>query len=195
MKHIGPQFPLVNRIAVFVMSCVVLATTVLGFTMPSVRQSPDVVTGFVFVVFAAVGCGGIWLSLAWRPRTASDVEAGSRVDRSAIPHDAITCRFPTGFANSKSGAIIVDPKKGVIHFENCHVPRRFLAVAEPWFTCPLSDVRGVHRFRYRSKASLPFRLYQANHRAARGSARSRTSPSPPATGREHPPVSAMRHAG
>lgn len=152
MKNVGPQFSLFNRIAVFSMSCLILVAIAHGVTTPSVRQSLDVVTGFLFVAFAAMGCGGIWFSLAWRPRTESDVVASSRVDRSAIPHDAIACRFSSGFANTKSGAVIVDPKQGVIHFENCHVPRRFLAMAEPWFTCPLSDVRGVHRFQYRGES-------------------------------------------
>lgn len=152
MRNIGPQFPCFNRIAVFVMCCGMLAMFGLGFTQPSFRQSLNVVNGFLLAVFAAVACGGIWFSLAWRPRTVSDVEAESRVDRSTIPDDAIVCRFPAGYANNKSGAIIVDPNQGVIHFENCHEPRRFLAMAESWFTCPLSDVRGVHRFQYRGES-------------------------------------------
>ena len=40
----------------------------------------------------------------------------------------------------------------MIHFENCHVPRRFGATAQTWFSCPVSDVRGVHRFFYHGES-------------------------------------------
>lgn len=66
-----------------------------------------------------------------------------------IPNDAIVCPFFTGI---KSASIAVDPGDAVIHFKNCHVPRGFLAIAQTWFSCPISEVRSVHRVLYRGKS-------------------------------------------
>jgi hypothetical protein len=71
------------------------------------------------------------------------------VDRRTIPDDAIVCRFSNG---RKPASIAVDIGGSVIHFKNCHVPRRFIASAQDCFSCPISHVTGVHRFIYRGES-------------------------------------------
>ena len=40
----------------------------------------------------------------------------------------------------------------MIHFQNCHTPRKLLSSAQPWFSCPISDIKGLHVFRYRGES-------------------------------------------
>jgi hypothetical protein len=53
---------------------------------------------------------------------------------------------------TKVASIIIDPRAGTIAFENCHVPRRFLATTQERFRCPISEVKAVHSFRYRGES-------------------------------------------
>jgi hypothetical protein len=57
--------------------------------------------------------------------------------------DALVCQYigPAGGVHS----VIVDFVSKQIHFQNCHVPRKFLAVTQPWFSCPLDDVFECYR--------------------------------------------------
>jgi hypothetical protein len=145
MKHSGPTFTVFNRIAVFVLTSGTLIGMVVTLATPKFRNDLDIVTGFLFVTFAAMFSFGVWISLNWRSNAPEKVADFHAVDRPTISDDAIVCPFSTGI---KSASIAVDPGAAVIHFENCHVPRRFLATAQTWFSCPISDVRAVHRFIY-----------------------------------------------
>jgi hypothetical protein len=66
-----------------------------------------------------------------------------------VHDDVFVCRFSTGF---KSAAVVVDARESVIHFENCHVPRKNFATASAKFSCPVSDIKAVHRFTYRGES-------------------------------------------
>jgi len=68
-------------------------------------------------------------------------------DPPEIGPNAIWCRFNSQW---RSRAVVVDRDTGVIEFRHCHVPRRFLATAQPTFFCSTADVKAVHftpRFR------------------------------------------------
>jgi hypothetical protein len=55
----------------------------------------------------------------------------------------------------KPVAVIVDQDSRKIHFQNCHRPKSFLpAKKHPWFSCSLSDLRGVHVNHYKGNSSL-----------------------------------------
>ncbi len=150
MKQNGPTFPVFNRVAVFVISSGGLVSIAVALATQKFRNDPDVVTGFLFVTFAAMFSCGVWISLNWRNRAPEKKLVESHTfDRPTIPENAIVCPFFTGF---KSASVAVDPGAALIHFENCHVPRRFFAAKQTWFSCPISDVRGVHRFHYRGES-------------------------------------------
>lgn len=54
----------------------------------------------------------------------------------------------------------------MVHFGNCHKPRRFLARTSGWYSCKPSDLKGVYLFRYHGelltvvtefgRANIPF---------------------------------------
>jgi len=149
MKQTGPIFPLFNRVAVFVMSSVSLIGMAVGLANPANRNDLDIATGLFFLMFALIFSFGIWISLNWRNRGPEEMIEVLSADRPPIPDDAIVSSFFTGF---KSALIAVDRSSAVIHFENCHVPRQFLAKAQTWFSCPISEVTAVHRFLYRGES-------------------------------------------
>jgi hypothetical protein len=152
MKNAQPTFPLFNRIVVLVMSSGLLIGLLAALASPGFRKDLDFVNGFLSVVFAILACFGIWISLAWKNRTPESLEeeeAFPSPDRPHIPEDALACHFSTGV---KSAAVYLDSDNGLIHFRDCHVPRRFLASAQPWYSCPVTDVKGVHVFRYRGES-------------------------------------------
>jgi hypothetical protein len=149
--YTGRDVPLFNRVVVFVFSSAILAGLVVALSSPRFRSDLGLVTGLLLIVPVGIACFGIWISLKWRNRVPEELEAFPAVDRPSIPDDALVCRFWTGL---KAVSIAVDSDAAVIHFENCHVPRRFLATAQTWYSCPIGDVRGVHRFGYSRGESL-----------------------------------------
>lgn len=146
------EFPLFNRIAILVMSSGFLIVLLIGLASPKFRNDLDVVNGFVFAVFAFFACFGVWVSLFWKNQTRQELEQDEAFispEQPDIPDGALACRFSTGV---KSASVSLDVDSGLIHFRDCHVPRRFLASAQPWFSCTLTDVKGVHVFRYRGES-------------------------------------------
>jgi len=68
-------------------------------------------------------------------------------DLPKIGPDPIWCRFTFQW---RSRVVLVDRDAGLIEFRHCHVPRRFLARAQPSFLCSTTDIKAVHftpRFR------------------------------------------------
>lgn len=56
--------------------------------------------------------------------------------------DSLVCRY-AGWMN-KPVSVIVDKTAGTLHLQNCHYPKAFLPKkAEPWFSCPLNELREV----------------------------------------------------
>jgi hypothetical protein len=141
--------PLFNRIVVFIGSCFVVGSTVWMAILFASRRELNIVHGFLVVVFGGLGCFGVWLSLTWRDLTKEPDDGQSSRAHVVLPPEAIVCRFPS---LTKVASIIIDPRAGTIAFENCHVPRRFLATSQEWFRCPISEVKGVHSFRYRGES-------------------------------------------
>ena len=101
----------------------------------------------VLLLFVACGCGGIWLSLVWKHRTPEElarVQSRPSADRPPISHDALVYRFNN---LSKSGAVYVDHTGQMLHFYNCHTPRKFLALtASRWFSCTINELQGAIPF-------------------------------------------------
>lgn len=153
MSRTGSEFPLLNRIVVLVMCGGLLIGLISALIVsPKFRQQLDLTMGFVYCVFALMACGGIRLSLFWQNRTPEELEEEAALptgDQPRISDHALVCRF-----SSLSGpaAVFVDPEQSQIHFQNCHVPRKLVASAQPWFSCPISDLKGAHVFRYRSES-------------------------------------------
>ena len=68
-------------------------------------------------------------------------------DLPIIGPDPIWCCFTFQW---RSSVVLVDRDAGLIEFRHCHVPRRFLARAQPSFLCSTTDIKAVHftpRFR------------------------------------------------
>jgi len=101
----------------------------------------------VLLMFVACGCGGVWLSLVWKHRTPEElarVQSRPSADRPTISQDALVYRFNN---LSKSGAVYVDHAGQMLHFYNCHTPRKFLALtASRWFSCAINELQGAIPF-------------------------------------------------
>jgi len=65
----------------------------------------------------------------------------SESDPPAMVLNAICCRFTLQW---RSSVVVVDRDRGLIEFRHCHVPRRFLAGAQPSFFCSTADIKAVH---------------------------------------------------
>ena len=144
-----PDFPLFNRIVVIATSGLLLLGVLAAFAVPKVRAEMDFVNSFLIAVFAAVAGWGLWLSLTWKHRTGSELaeeNARNSFGQPDMSEGVRVFHFPV---MSKAGAVYIDEAAGLIHFRNCHVPRKFLASEEEWFSCPLDDLKGVHVFRSR----------------------------------------------
>ncbi len=142
-------FPLFNRVVVAATSGLLLLGVLAAFAVPNLRANIDFVNGIVLAIFAAVAAWGLWLSVTWKHRSGSELaeeNARDSFDRPDISEDARVFHFQV---MKKAGALYLDEASGRIHFRNCHVPRKFLATAEEWFSCPLGDLKGVHVFRWR----------------------------------------------
>ncbi len=113
--------------------------------------TPDIAAIAVMVVFFAMACVGVWFAICWKNRSTKELEEESELvsDKPSMSVDADVYRFSNGL---KSAAVYLDHDAEVIHFHNCHVPRRFLAVTDEWFSCPFTDLRGAHIFRYRGES-------------------------------------------
>ncbi len=101
----------------------------------------------LLLFFVACGCGGIWLSLAWKHRTPEELgrmQSRPSADRPGISQDALVYRFNKV---SKSAAVYVDHTGQMLHFYNCHTPRKFLALtASRWFSCTINELQGAIPF-------------------------------------------------
>mgnify|MGYP006424046199 FL=1 len=101
----------------------------------------------LLLFFVACGCGGIWLSLAWKHRTPEELarmQSRPSADRPGISQDALVYRFNKV---SKSAAVYVDHTGQMLHFYNCHTPRKFLALTTSrWFSCTINELQGAIPF-------------------------------------------------
>ncbi len=152
MNRAGKPFPLFNRIVVLVISSGLLIGLVVTLATAKFRNNLDIVDGFLMAVFFSIACGGIYLSLFWRNQTAKELEEEHSFpspEQPDIPERALTYMFP---GIPKSGVVFVDTDDGLIHFKDCHVPRKFLSSAQAWYSCPIGDLKGVHVFRYRGES-------------------------------------------
>ena len=143
------SFPLFNRIVIFCLSGSIPVGILVALTKPNFRADLNVVTGLLLLVFFGMGCVGVWFSLFARTRSPEELEPLAASGAPKFSDGALVCRYSglTGAANS----VIMDFSAGLIHFQNCHTPRTFLAVAAPWFSCPLDDLLAAHRYRYRGE--------------------------------------------
>ncbi len=104
-----------------------------------------------YFIGIAYFCGlagiAIWYMLRYlRNRRLERPAIGDAVRPPGQPHiseGSLTHIFPRGLS---SGAVIVDLNAGLIHFKNCHSPRKFWSWAQPWFSCPITDIEAVHVF-------------------------------------------------
>jgi hypothetical protein len=152
MNNAHTSFPLFNRIVVFVTSGGLLVGLAVAFASPKFRNDLDLVNGFILMVFAVMAGFGCWISLFWKERTPEELkeeDAFPSVDRPNVPEDALASHFSM---LTRSAAVFIDQNAGVLYFKNCHVPRKFVASAQPWFSCPVGDLKGVHVFRYRGES-------------------------------------------
>lgn len=106
------------------------------------------VTRFGFLVIAAVGYGGMWMSglglwKSMRPKSIqAELDAASAAPQYSA--DSLVCRTPGTLW--KPTAVIVDRTAGVIHFQNCHRPYGFWVIrSQAWWSCPLADVLSIRR--------------------------------------------------
>jgi hypothetical protein len=68
--------------------------------------------------------------------------------------DALVCRY-AGWMN-KPISVIVDNAAGTLHLQNCHYPKAFLPKkAQPWFSCPLNELREVRIEKVKYRGSKP----------------------------------------
>lgn len=103
---------------------------------------------FVFVVWAAIGYGGMWMSglglwKSIRPRSAqAELDAAAATPQFSA--DSLVCR--SSGTLWKPVAVIVDRTAGMIHFQNCHRPYGFWVIrSQAWWSCPLTDVLSIRR--------------------------------------------------
>jgi len=143
----GNRFPLFNRIVVFILCVLVLVGITWRVVSPKAGAELNVVTGLLAVVFGGMACWALWLTLTWRERPSTALDELDAVDLPPLSVAAIEYRYFTG---TKSGTVVIDPQSETIYFLNCHVPRRFLAVAEREYSCPMRNIRAIHRFVDRS---------------------------------------------
>jgi hypothetical protein len=153
MRTYQTTLPLFSRIVVLAIS-LVIAVVLVVIAVQEFRQNygPDIVSGFLWFVAFTWGCGGIWFSLFCKNGSAKELAeelSFPSIDKPDIPDDALVFRFPNA---RKSAAIHVDVAGRMIHFHNCHTPRKFVLSGPVWFSCPVDDIHGCHVFKYRGDA-------------------------------------------
>lgn len=145
-------FPLFNRVVVLTMSVALVAGVPVATVQRLNQQTLNAVNLFLAVAFFAIGCGGVWVSVFWKNRTAEQLaeeHAFPAANQPGIPEDALVYRFPNG---TRSAAVHIDVAGRMIHFHHCHAPRRFLSSASEWFSCSVDDVQAAHDFRFRGES-------------------------------------------
>ena len=106
----------------------------------------------------ALGCvcllclAGMCFAALWNFPTQDEAYAALMQDAPVCSADALICRSTTVFI--KAQVVILDEPQKVIHFGNCHTPRRFLAWGEKWRSCSLDEVVAAHPFRHKGHESL-----------------------------------------
>lgn len=150
-QNSGIPFPLPNRIIVGISSLGLIALAVY-FTVEKAQQNQlNAVNIFLALAFGGLGVGGILLSVAWKNRSRSDIAEELDAESPAHPEiadDCVTYLYSTGL---QPAAVYLDIEGNQIHFRNCLVPRRFLASAEEWSSCEITQLLAVYRFRYRGE--------------------------------------------
>lgn len=141
MGETRPTFPLFNRLVVLLLSSAILFGLISQLARPAFRGSLDLASGFLMVVFVGMACWGIWISLKWPAGRLELRDIAPTHERPFLPDNAIICQFFTGL---RTGTVVIEPDAAVIHFDHCHVPNRFLAVAQRTFRCSLSEIKDFY---------------------------------------------------
>lgn len=146
MDASGPRFPLFNRLVVLILSGAVLLGMIALFVIAVVRDGLDLASGFLVVVFSGMACWGVWVSLRWPGHHLDMREVLLANERRRLSANAIICQFFTGL---RTGTVLIEPDAAVIRFDNCHVPNRFLAVAQRSVRCSLTEIRDFYSYQGR----------------------------------------------
>jgi hypothetical protein len=138
------------RIFVFGFCATVLATLIYKLiTAPNpIAPGAWIATSVVSLFLAA----GMIFAIAWKPPSAEQSHAALMTDAPAFSDQALVCRLAGLFG--KAQVVILDESAGMIHFGNCHTPRRFLGTTERWRSCPISEVVAAHPFASKGNESL-----------------------------------------
>lgn len=142
----GPRFPWFNRLVVLVLSGAVLIGMISLIVIAAVRNDFDPASGFLVVVFSGMACWGIWVSLRWPGHRLDTREVLLANERRSLSANAIICQFFTGL---RTGTVVIEPDAAAIRFDNCHVPNRFLAVAQRSVRCSLTEIRDFYCYQGR----------------------------------------------
>lgn len=160
------MLPLFNRIVLQVLSVGLLVGCLMA-AFTAMRGPAGVQAGEVllWIVFTALGCGGLGISVFWKNHSSQELRENASRTLPALSTTADQVDDYCFQFGQKAAAVRLDFGAKVIHFRNCHVERKFLAGAAELYTCALSEVRAVHRYRYRGdwlivltphgKASIP----------------------------------------
>lgn len=109
-------------------------------TGPNGFRSLGIVAVLAYLPFLALGGYLVWGCLF--SETLVSGQRDPKEDSSCPKYspDALVCQFGPGQCS-----IIIDRAAKRIHFQNCHKPRKFLAAAPPWFSCPFDDMLAAYR--------------------------------------------------
>lgn len=140
-----------HRVAVvgFGSGTTVLAVAIL---VAQVRGQIELPLVMLAIVFLCMGCFAVWVGLFHRLRTPAELEAADFPPRHPPSGDSLVSRF-TGI-DGRVKSVRVDFERESIMFGNCHTPRRFLAVAQPEWSCPFADLTAVRRCRFKGGDGL-----------------------------------------
>ncbi|MFO0865620.1 MAG: hypothetical protein U0744_13375 [Gemmataceae bacterium] len=138
------------RIFVFVFCATVLATMVYTLIVAPNPLTPG--AGIASSVVGVLLAAGIVFAIAWKPPSAEKSHAALMIDAPSFSDQALVCRHTGLFG--KAQVAILDEMTGMIHFGNCHTPRRFLGTTERWRSCPIKEVIAAHPFASKGHESL-----------------------------------------
>ncbi len=154
MSHERTEFSLFSRLVVVLLSAIVVLVSLNGFVLGFRNGGPELVDLFLQLTLGAIGCYGVRLGLFYKTRSAQDLASEASLpsaERPNISDDALIFCFQSG---SKVAAIYIDRPNQLIHFHNCHAPRRFLSMYSEWYSCPITQIQAAFDFRYRGQSSL-----------------------------------------
>ncbi len=156
----------VDRIICLALTATLIFAIPFGLISSLIKHQPiDLVYVFVAAIFWPLACICFWYLLNFRHKSGQQIEAELALSIPEQPHISEherSYRFQNGLLPA---AVAIDEEQQVIHFFNCHAPRRMFATSQPRFCCPLSDLLGIYLVSYpqgaftvvtqQGKASIP----------------------------------------